>query len=255
MRLKDKVAIVTGAASGIGWSTCLRFVEEGAAVVLSDVAGDAVKQCAEQLRQRGGRAVAVTADMGVETDIPPLVQTAVETFGRLDIVVNNAAVFILKGLTATVEEWQRSFGVNVVGPSLLVKAALPALRQSGRGAIINLGSISSFIAQDDRYVYNASKGAVAQMTRCMAMDLAPDNIRVNAVCPGTIWTPIVQRLASAEGLDRAAADAHPKWGGAHLLHRCGDPVEVANAIMFLASDEASFITGECLMVDGGYTAA
>jgi dihydroanticapsin dehydrogenase len=128
------------------------------------------------------------------------------------------------------------------------------MRKQGGGAIVNLGSISSFIAQPEFVSYNATKAAVANMTRCMAMDLAPDNIRVNAVCPGTVWTQIVERRAREQGLDRAAADKHPDFGAAAMIHRCAEPREIACAIAFLASDEASFITGENLMVDAGYTA-
>ena len=128
------------------------------------------------------------------------------------------------------------------------------MRRAGGGSIVNLGSISSFIAQPQFVTYNATKAAIANMTRCMALDLAPDNIRVNAVCPGAVWTQIVQRITREAGLDRAAADAHPDWGGAHMIHRIAEPREIAYAILFLASEEASFITGENLMVDGGYTA-
>jgi dihydroanticapsin dehydrogenase len=128
------------------------------------------------------------------------------------------------------------------------------MRKLGGGAIVNLGSISSFIAQPQFVTYNATKAAIANMTRCMALDLAPDNIRVNAVCPGAVWTPIVQRLTREEGLDRAAADRDPGWGGAHMIQRIAEPSEIAAAIAFLASDDASFITAECLMVDGGYIA-
>jgi dihydroanticapsin dehydrogenase len=128
------------------------------------------------------------------------------------------------------------------------------MKKAGGGAIVNLGSISSFIAQPNFWTYNASKGAIANLTRCMAMDLADDNIRVNAVCPGTVWTQIVERLSKEEGLTPEQAHADPKWGGSHMIKRIADPREIANAILFLVSDEASFITAECLMVDGGYVA-
>ena len=124
----------------------------------------------------------------------------------------------------------------------------------GGGAIVNLGSISSFIAQPNYVTYNTTKAAIIGMTRCMALDLAPDNIRVNAVCPGVVWTEVVERQAKAMGLDRNAADVHPQWAGAQIIRRCADPREIAHAILFLASDEASFITGAPLMVDAGYTA-
>ncbi len=124
----------------------------------------------------------------------------------------------------------------------------------GGGAIVNLSSISSFIAQPQIVTYNATKAAIANMTRCMALDLAPDNIRVNAVAPGAVWTQIVQQRTREAGMDRAAADKDPTWGGAHMIQRIAEPREIAYAILFLASDEASFITAENLMVDGGYTA-
>jgi dihydroanticapsin dehydrogenase len=172
----------------------------------------------------------------------------------VNILVNNAAIFILKSIDATVDEWRQILAVNVIGPALVVKHAVPEMRKAGGGAIVNLGSMSSFIAQPNFVTYNTSKSAIANMTRCMALDLVEDNIRVNAVCPGAIWTPIVERLTKERGLDRAAADKHPDFGGGHMIKRIGEPREIANAILFLASDEASFITGENLMVDGGYTA-
>jgi len=254
MRLKDKAAIITGGGAGIGAATCERFAEEGAAVVVADINADAAEKVAKSLTDRGGRAVAATVDVGDEASVTALVAATVRAFGKIDIVVNNAAVFVLKGLEAEAAEWRRSFDVNVIGSAMLVKHSLSELKKSGRGAVVNLGSISSFIAQDHMAVYNASKGAIAQLTRCLALDLAKDKVRVNAVCPGTIWTAQVQRLAAEAGLDRAGADALPAWGGGHMIPRCGEPREIAQAILFLASDEASFITGECLMVDGGYTA-
>lgn len=128
------------------------------------------------------------------------------------------------------------------------------MRRGGGGSIVNLASISSVIAQPNMVTYNSTKAAVANMTRCLAMDLAKDNIRVNAVGPGTVWTQIVERLTVEAGLDRTGADEHPDWGGAHLIKRLAEPREIAYPILFLASDEASFITGTLLMVDGGYTA-
>jgi dihydroanticapsin dehydrogenase len=179
---------------------------------------------------------------------------ALASFGAIHILVNNAAIFILRGIEATVEEWRQMLDVNVMGPALVAKHVVPAIRKAGGGAIVNLASISSFIAQPNFVTYNTTKTAILGLTRCMAMDLAPDNIRVNAVCPGVVWTQIVERQALAMGLDRAGADVHPQWAGAQLIHRCAEPREIAFAILFLASDEASFITGTPLMVDAGYTA-
>jgi dihydroanticapsin dehydrogenase len=141
-----------------------------------------------------------------------------------------------------------------MGPALVTKHVVPEMRKVGGGAIVNLSSISSFIAQPKFWTYNTSKAAIANLTRCMALDLAPDNIRVNAVAPGVVWTQIVQRLTRQAGMDRAAAEQDPSWGGAHMIKRIAEPREIAYAILFLASDEASFITAENLMVDAGYTA-
>jgi dihydroanticapsin dehydrogenase len=179
---------------------------------------------------------------------------SLSALGAIHILVNNAAIFILRGIDATPDDWRQMLDVNVMGPALVAKHIVPAIRQAGGGAIVNLASISSFIAQPNFVTYNTTKAAILGMTRCMAMDLAADNIRVNSVCPGVVWTQIVERQAQAMGLDRAAADVHPQWAGAQLIQRCADPREIAHAILFLASDEASFITGSHLMVDGGYTA-
>ena len=254
MRLAGKVAVVTGGALGIGQATSIRLAEEGAAVVIADVNAAAGEETARGIAATGGKALFVQTDVSHEDSVQQMVQAAVKAFGKIDILVNNAAIFVLKGIDATVEEWRRILDVNVIGTSLVSKHVVPEIRKAGGGAIVNLGSISSFIAQPQFVTYNATKAAVASMTRCMALDLAPDNIRVNAVCPGTIWTQIVERLAGEAGLDRAAADKDPTWGGACLLKRVADPREIANVILFLASDEASYVTGAHIMADGGYTA-
>lgn len=172
----------------------------------------------------------------------------------MNVLVNDAAVFVLRGIEATPQEWRQILEVNVMGPALVAKHVVPHMHRAGGGAIVNVCSISSCIAQPEFVTYNASKTALANMTRCMALDLAPDTIRVNGVGPGAVWTLIVERLCRAAGLNRAAADKDPAWGGAHILQRIAEPREIAYAIVFLASDEASFISGEILMVDGGYTA-
>jgi NAD(P)-dependent dehydrogenase (short-subunit alcohol dehydrogenase family) len=239
-RLKDKVAIITGGAVGIGRATAELFAEEGAKVVVAD-----------RLKPEGLEALFVETDISNEDDCRRVCDEAVRAFGRLDILVNNAAVFVLKGVEATVDDWQRSLSVNLVGTSLMSKYASEHMKQSGGGAIVNLGSISSFVAQPSFVTYSATKAAILQMTRNMALDLAPFNIRVNCVCPGTILTRATEEHMARVGMSKEnfiAAEA-PKY----LLNRVGYPREVAYPILFLASDEASFITGTHLMVDGGYT--
>jgi dihydroanticapsin dehydrogenase len=253
-RLNGKVAVITGAADGIGRATAELFAREGAAVVIADVNAEKGAAVARKIAASGGRALFVETDVSDEPSITRMVGQAVKEFGKIDVLVNNAAVFILRGIDASVEEWRRILDVNVMGASLVAKHVVPEIRKVGGGAIVNLGSISSFIAQPQFVTYNATKGAIATMTRCMALDLAADNIRVNAVCPGTVWTQIVERITREKGMDRKAADADPEWGGASMLKRIADPSEIANAILFLASDDASYVTAAHLMVDGGYTA-
>jgi NAD(P)-dependent dehydrogenase (short-subunit alcohol dehydrogenase family) len=251
-RLQGKVAIVTGGSVGIGQATAALFAEEGAKVVIANPSAAAGEECAAQIRAQGGDAIFVQTDISQEDHARRVCDEAVKTFGQLNILVNNGAVFIFRGLEATVAEWQRSLSVNIMGTALMSRFAAEYMKQVGGGAIVNVGSISSFVAQPSFITYSATKAAILQMTRNMAMDLAPFNIRVNCVCPGTILT-----RASQEHMDRVGmtmeefiASESPK----HLLNRVGEPREAAYPILFLASDEASFITGTHLMVDGGYTA-
>ncbi len=255
-RLKNKVAIVTGGAAGIGQASAILFAEEGARVVVADVDQAQGEQTVGHIKINGGEAIFVRSDVSSEEDAQRVSEVALAAFGRVDILVNNAAVFVLKGLEATVEDWHRSLGVNVIGTSLVSRTVSEAMKRNdggkGSGAIVNLGSISSFAAQPNFVAYSATKAAIVQMTRNMAMDLAPHNIRVNCVCPGTIITQATERHRAQLGIsmEQFVAEEGPK----HLLNRVGHPREVACAILFLASDEASFITGTHLMVDGGYTA-
>ncbi len=253
-RLAGKVAVITGAGMGIGRATAELFAEEGAAVVIAERNESTGREVEQIIQRAGGRALFVPTDISDEPGVERMAAEAVASFGSINILVNNAAVFLLRGIDATVAEWREALDVNVMGPSLVVKHVVPAMRRAGGGAIVNLGSISSFIAQPNFVTYNTTKAAILGLTRCTAMDLAPDNIRVNAVCPGVVWTQIVEKQATAMGLDRAGVDIHPEWAGAQLIKRCADPREIAYAILFLASDEASFITGTPLMVDAGYTA-
>jgi NAD(P)-dependent dehydrogenase (short-subunit alcohol dehydrogenase family) len=252
MHLSNKVALITGAADGIGAATAELFAEHGAAVVIGDIDDEGGTEVRDRIMAGGGKAVFVHADIANPVDAASLASAAEITFGRLDILVNNAATFVLKGIDATPEEWHRSLDVNVIGTALVTRAAVELMRRSGGGAIVNLASISSFVAQPEFVTYSATKAAILQMTRNLALDLAPDRIRVNCVCPGTIITRASRDHMARVGmsLDAFVAAEGPK----HLLNRVGTSREVAHAILFLASDDASFITGTHLMVDGGYTA-
>jgi len=251
MRLKDKVAVVTGAGSGIGRATAELFAEEGAKVVVADVDPKGGEETTQAIQAKGGTARFVRADISREDDARGISESAVGAFGRLDILVNNAATFVLKGFAATVEDWRQSLGTNVVGTAMVTKYAVEHMKKSG-GAIVNLGSISGFIAQPDFFAYSATKAALVQMTRNMAMDLGPHRIRVNAVCPGSIITAASFRHMQKTGM--TLEQFNREEGTKTFVGRAGQPREVAQAILFLASDEASYVTGAALMVDGGYTA-
>ena len=253
-RLEGKNAVITGAGEGIGRAIAELFAEEGAAVVIAERNPTTGRETADAINRAGGKALFVETDVAKESSVERMAAEAAKAFGPINILVNNAAVFVLRGIEATPEEWHQSLDVNVIGPSLVSKYIVPHIRKAGGGAVVNIGSISSFIAQAEQVTYNVSKAAVIGLTKCMAMDLAPDNIRVNAVCPGVVWTQIVEKHAIRMGIDRAGMDAHPDFAGAQLIRRTADPREIAYAVLFLASDEASFITGAELMVDGGYTA-
>jgi dihydroanticapsin dehydrogenase len=252
MRLRDKVAIVTGGAAGIGQATADLFAQEGAAVTIFDVDEAAGRQSASAIAGNGGQALFVRADISDEASVRDAVAETTSRFGRIDILVNNAAAFVLKGLEATTGDWRRVLEVNVVGTALCSRFAAEEMKKTGKGAIVNLGSISSFVAQPGFVTYSSTKAAILQMTRNMALDLGAHGIRVNCVCPGTILTRASHDHMQQAGmtLGEFLAEEGPK----HILGRVGQPREVAYAILFLASDEASFITGTHLMVDGGYTA-
>lgn len=253
MRLREKSAIITGAGAGIGLGTALRFAEEGAKLVLADISATNAEAAAQQVRDAGGSAVAVAGDISQDADARRISDVAVKAYGGIDILVNNAADFTTFSVEdATTEHWQRVLGVNVIGTALVSKYAIPWLKKSGKGSIVNISSMSGIIAQPNFATYNSTKGAILTMTRCMALDLAPFNIRVNTVCPGCILTSATEREWIRMGISKE------QWmserAPLHMLNRVGDTVEVANAILFLASDEASFITAAELLVDGGYIA-
>ena len=248
-RFKDKAAIVTGAASGIGRAVAQELCREGAAVLVLDMSASG-QTVVDELVAAGYAARFYQADVADGAACRQAVAAALEKWGRLDYLVNNAFSFLAKGLDATPEDWDRSLHVGPVGYANMVQAVVPAMQQAGGGAIVNLSSISAFIAQPNRWTYNAAKGAVHTLTKCMAFDLAPFHIRVNSVSPGWIWTQEVYKAAALDGGGREKWD--PIWGEYHMLQRCGEPVEVAAAALFLLSADAAFVTAADLAVDGGY---
>jgi len=244
--LAGKAAIVTGGSTGIGRAIVERLCQEGVRVTYSGLSDGGVAT-EEQLRQKGFQVQFVRGDMADEAFCRRLVEQALARWGQVNYLVNNAFSFIAKGVGATREEWLRMMNVGPIGYATMVQNVVEPMRAQGGGAIVNLSSISAHIAQPDRWTYNAAKGAVNQLTRCMALDLAPLGIRVNTVSPGWIWTREVDKAA---GGDRAKWG--PIWGKFHMLRRLGEVEECAAPVAFLLSDEASFITATEVMVDGGY---
>ena len=252
MRLKHKTALITGAGSGIGRAIAELFAREGAAVVVADIDEAGGRATVELVAKAGGRAEFVRCDVAKEADCIAAVAVAVNSFGGLQIAVNNAAAFIYGALEQTTyEQWHKAWDVNVVGQAQIIKSALPEFRKAGGGAVVNIASQSSFIAQANYVPYNSSKAGILQLTRCLAMDLAVDKVRVNAVSPGTIKTPAVDHCIRTLGM--TLDEGYTRFGNDAVLKRLGEPIEIANAVLFLASDEASYITGANLVVDGGAT--
>ncbi|MCC5971545.1 MAG: SDR family oxidoreductase [Pararhodobacter sp.] len=240
--LDGKVAIVPGGATKIGQAVVDAFVAAGTRVMVADINADA----GTAMMREG---VGFTAcDLRSDEDIKALVKATKEQFGRIDFLVNVACSYLDNGADSTRAEWLEALDVNVVGSAILMQEARPELA-ANKGAIVNFGSISSRVAQTGRWLYPVSKAAILQLTRAQAMDLAPEGIRVNAVSPGWTWSNIMDQLTEGnrEKTDSVAAPFH-------LLGRTGNPEEVASAVLFLCSDEASFITGTDIRVDGGYTA-
>ncbi len=252
-RLRGKVAVVTGGALGLGRATAQRMAEEGCAVAVCDILLSDANAFVDELVGRGFEACVWKLDVSREDDVERTLGDVVERFGRIDILVNNAGVAGANKPTdqLTEAEWDHVHAVNVKGVFFATKHAIPHLRRAGGGSIINLGSIYGLVSAPDVPAYHASKGAVRLMTKTDALLYAPEKIRVNAIHPGFIWTPMVEGFLEDQGdnaTPRSALDA------LHPLGHVGEPDDIAWGCVYLASDEAKFITGAELVIDGGYTA-
>lgn len=249
MRFAGQSVIVTGGASGIGRATALLFAAEGARVVVADVQRTQGETTVAEILRASGNACFIYCDVSQEHEVEQMVTKTLEVFGGIDILFLNAGIGLAKDIANTTpDEWDRVLGVNVRGVYLCSRYALPYLRQRGGGSIVIDASANGVLAEAELGAYCASKGALLALTRSMALDYARDNIRVNCVCPGYIDTPINAGYFATPGAREKAARLHP-------IGRIGQPQDVANAVLFLASSEASFITGAALAVDGGLTAA
>ena len=253
-RTAGKVAVVTGGALGIGAATCTMLAREGAAVAITDVLEKEGQELAERIRADGGKAQFWTLDVTDEAAVERVFNEVANTFGKLDVLVNNAGISGADKPTheLTAEEWDKVININVRGVFFCTKHAIPHMRRAGSGSIINLSSIYGIIGAPDLPPYHASKGAVRLMTKTDALLYAKDKIRVNSVHPGFIWTPLVEQLAksSPQGLEAYRRELDAK----HPIGHVGEPDDIAAGIVYLASDEAKFVTGSELVIDGGYTA-
>lgn len=246
MRFADKITIVTGAGSGIGQATARKFAAEGAAVTCADIKGDTAQATAAEIEENGGRALAITANIGKREDCQRLVQETIDHFGRVDILVNNAGIgSIHTFLETTPEDWERVMAVNVSGAFYCGQAAARDMAKRGWGRIVSVASISGQRAGWARVAYGTSKAAVIHLTRQMAMELGPLGITANAIGPGPTETPIIKDHHTP-GTIESYLQMIPSG-------RYGTPKDQADAILFLASDEAEYINGHTLNVDGGYT--
>ncbi len=246
MRMQGRRVLVTGGASGIGLACARRFVAEGARVALLDREAGAL---AAAVRELGDAAIAVNADVTEENAARAAVSAAVDGLNGLDGLVNAAGISLWRSLSEmTLQEWRRVLSINLDGPFIVCSAALPALKASGGGTIVNIASAAGLRPRQNFSAYSASKGGLVLFTKCIAMELATDNIRVNAVCPGVIFTPMVERTLSRQPDREAAIEGYVSR---NLMHRFGKAGEVADAVLFLSCAESSFVTGSAFAMDGG----
>ncbi|MBB3664693.1 MULTISPECIES: SDR family NAD(P)-dependent oxidoreductase [Prauserella salsuginis group] len=259
-RLAGKVALITGAASGFGRAAAVRFTAEGAVVGCADVDLDGAEETATLITEMGGRAVPIQADVASGADCERMADTTAGEFGRLDVLFANAGVAGVGSAVSTSEaDWQRVLDINLKGVWLSAKYALPYMLEQGAGSIVNTASVGGLVGVGEILPYSAAKGGVIAMTKQMAFDFSPRGIRVNAICPGTVLTPLVtatyeERAAGEVDPGAAADEALQRMTQKYPIGRVGTTDDVANMALFLASDEAQWITGSALTVDGGYTA-
>ena len=249
MKLKDRVAVITGAGSGIGRACAREFAKEGARVVVADILAARAAETVEWIGSAGGTALAVATDVADAASVQSLVAETLRAFAAVDVLLNNAAIQVNKTVEdTTVEEWNREIAVNLGGVFLCSKFFLPHLRRT-RGAIVNMSSVNGYFVEPMCAGYCATKAAIIGLTKAMAIDHGKDGIRVNCICPGYIDAGLAEGYFEAQP-DPAAARAHA--GRLHALGRIGRQEEVARAAAYLASEQASFVTGSALVVDGGF---
>lgn len=247
--LRGKVAIVTGGSRGIGYACVERLLEEGAKIFFTCRNEGIGKKALLNLNKKYKDVCFISGDMSDENFCIKTVKTAIERYKRLDYIVNNAFSFAAKALDATRQDWIYSMEVGPIAYATMIQNYVKFRGKKIPGAIVNMSSVSGHIAQPNRWTYNAAKGAVVQLTRCAALDLAP-NIRVNTVSPGWVWTDEVKKATKGEGRKKW----EPIWGKFHLIKRLSEPEEIASVVAFLLSDDASVITGADIYADGGYLA-
>ena len=250
-RCAGKVIVITGAGSGIGRTAALAFAREGGSVVVGDINESDGSETARQILEAGGYAASMRCDVRDPEQVQALIARAVADFGGVDVLYNNAGVVRYGTVVdSSVEDWNFQIDTNLKGTFLTCKFAIPEMRKRGGGAIVNTASVQAFASQKTVPAYAASKGGVVSLTTTIALDHADENIRCNCIAPGTIRTPMVDQAADTFGPDDPES-AIAEWGRLHPLGRVGTPEEVANLVLFLASDEAAFCTGGCYRVDGG----
>jgi 2-hydroxycyclohexanecarboxyl-CoA dehydrogenase len=252
-KLDGMVAAVTGGASGIGEATVRRFITEGAEVAFADRDATRGRHVAAEIAAGGGKALFVEADVGHESTCLAFIQQTLEQLGRLNVLVNNAGIRMYQSVVeATAESWDEILNINLKSYAYCAKGAIPAMRRAGGGTIVNVASVRSIVAGGNNIQYDTAKHAVAGLTRGLAMDHGAEGIRVNAVCPGPIFTPFHARRLQTAG--KTVAQYNEDAAGRTMLKRPGTAEEVAACILFLASSDASYVTGSLLFVDGGMTA-